>query len=148
MASNFQGAVGKLGAYAGDDFDEAHGNLMSPRLNRPVVQLTPEEKKEQATWQAQMASAFEQLGDAERKQSEAEGYDHVVALMKTTADTAKTVCTTIVEIMNALPTIGATSQAIAFGTTQREQIAALNGVLNALAALSPAAVWQKPADGE
>jgi hypothetical protein len=145
MASDFNAAVGLIGSYAGGQFDAAHSKLTTPPLNQPVTSLSPEQKKEIQSWQGQMAAAFAQLGDAKKEASQQTGYDDVVALMKTTAATAASICTKIGTVMAALPTVGASQAAIDFEAHQLKQIDALRAVLGELAALSPAAVWVPPA---
>jgi len=144
MTIDFSGAVTAISTYAGGQFEPAYTKLTTPPLKSPATELTPEQKKEQQAWQGQMSASFKQLADARSQGQQQAGYDQVVALMTTTATTAATVCTQIVTIMNALPTSGSTTQQIAFQTNQINQINALREVLTALAALSPAAIWQSP----
>lgn len=144
MASDFTTAVTTVGTYAGGQFDAAHHKLTTAPLNQPATSLSPEQKKEVQTWQGQMAASFKQLGDARSQGQQQAGYDQVVALMTTTATTAATVCTQITTIMDALPTSSSNAQQIAFQSNQINQINALRDVLTALAALSPAAIWQSP----
>lgn len=150
VVNNFAGAVTDLRSIAAKQFSDASAIVHTgPPAEIPETAPAKDReagKKDQAKYakaQSELAAAFKQLGDVDHTEKEHDGYADVVQLMKTTAATAFDVCLKIGTIMNALPVQTSTTQVIDFQPQQIAQIEALTGVLNALAALSPAALWQK-----
>lgn len=92
------------------------------------------------TAQSDLMGALAQLSGAARMQSEQrsrEGFEAVVDLMKTTADAAGKISTKLVTLLQAAP--GTVAQ-----PTDYKLIDELKDALDALARLSPSAVWTAP----
>jgi hypothetical protein len=142
-ATDFASAANNIRAYALDQFNTAFKkvNVAPPS---PLLSNATAEQKEAAKTQAaelakaqgQMAAAFTQIGDADKQAARATGYASIVALMGTTATTAANICTRIEGLMGAATSTAVTQAAV-------NEIDALGRALTALAALSPASLWQK-----
>jgi hypothetical protein len=93
--------------------------------------------------QGELMGAFSQLSNAARVQadeSERAGMAAVVQLMQATADVAEKVCTKLVTVLHADP--GDSGQPT---QTEFQFIDRLTSTLQALAELSPSAVWSSSA---
>lgn len=141
-ATDFASAAHNLRAYALDQFNAAFKKVVNfpPPRDPPGTRAEDKEAAkaavaELAKAQGQMATAFSQIGDAEHQKAQAAGYTSVVALMGTTATTAASICARIAELMGAGSSSAVAADAVA-------EIDALGRALTALAALSPASLWQ------
>ena len=123
-------------------FDAGH------RALTPGGPPLPPPSSDDATKRAQgtMGAGFSQLGQAAKMESEQAGragYAAVVKLMQSTADAADGIGKRLVAIVGT-PTAGTTTYP-PFDSADLPLIQALTEALRALAQLSPAAVWAKPA---
>jgi hypothetical protein len=141
-ATDFATAANNIRAYALDQFNTAFTKVVSFPAPRDPPGTTVEDKEAAKTaaaalakLQGQMATAFSQIGDAEHQKEQAAGYTSVVALMGTTATAAASICGRIAELMGATGGGAVAPEAVA-------EIDALGRALTALAALSPASLWQ------
>jgi hypothetical protein len=145
MSTDFDETLAIIRSYARSQFNTAKTRVDAGVANPPpgtspdaAKEFLKQQQAEVARAQGQMAAAFAQIGDADEQERKAKGTADITALMKTTATTAAAVCVQIGSIMNTAPSSS---------TPQSEldaRIAALSGVLDALAELSPAAFWQEP----
>lgn len=125
MTTNLRDAITAYQADAAAAFDAAHN----------AINATPTPTgKDLTTDQGNQAAAFSQLSAAATMTSAQDGRDgylSVVSLMASVATTATTLCTAL-------------TTAVANATPNYQLIGALTNALQALAQLSPAAVWEKP----
>lgn len=123
-------AIGLYRADAAKLYVDAHDGLP------PLPQESPEDTLKRS--QRQLQGAFSQLSSAETMESAQrgrEGYAEVVKLMTTTRITADVICGKLAGLATALDPAAAQPNHIA-------DIRALTEALQALAQISPVAVWQ------
>jgi hypothetical protein len=128
--ADFAGAIGQYRQRALDMFNEAQEALYLNKNDKDA--------------QGKLSAAIAQLSSAETMsaaQKERDGYADIVALMGTTATQAAAIAAALATASNAI------TPGHANFTHQVEKVKALTGALQAMAQLSPAAVWQKPPDG-
>jgi hypothetical protein len=129
--TNLTGAIGDYRATAAKLFNDAHRIIAGP------PEPTEEVKKQK---QGELAAAFSQLSTAETMssaQTGRDGYAQVVKLMTTTATAADAICVKLTALTSSVdPTMTQLQE-------QLQAIGALSNALQALAQISPAAVWQK-----
>jgi oligoendopeptidase F len=148
-ATNFASAAQNLRAYALDQFNSAFEKVNIPPLIPPPADAEAKDKEtakakaaELAKAQGQLAVAFTQIGDADKQAAQATGYASIVALMGTTATSAASICARIADLMGPVSSGTSTSDPVTQAAVN--EIDALGRVLAALAALSPASLWQPP----
>lgn len=148
--SDFEDAVGNYLGEAVDAFDAAYteyqAGLPSPIPPLPAPLPEAEQKKLDAAKaklsaaQARMSVAIKQLVFASQTLSDEDrrvGFKAVVKLMSATADTAQVVCTRLQS------EFGPGQLQPSTDTEQPQRVAMLVSALQALANLSPIAVWQE-----
>lgn len=140
-------AIEAYQANAAQMFTIAQGELDHPAA--PREHETADDVRNKS--QGKLGAALSQLSNAEAMRSAQkgrDGYEQVVALMTTTAATAAAICNYLQTFVNLpLGTVPPTPS-LTPGSTDLQQnldiIKTLTGALEALARISPSAVWQKP----
>jgi hypothetical protein len=139
--ANLSDAIGTYRADAAKLFDDAHDALAHPPAFPPPQPPPPPETLDafRKRNQGQLAAAFSQLSTAETmssSQTGRDGYAQVVALMKTTEVAADSLCIKLAAAANQLDVTSATLP------EQLQIVEALTRAVQAVAQLSPSAVWQ------
>jgi hypothetical protein len=125
-----------IDAYSGDlsaQFNTARNTLRS----LPAAGRSEDPDQVRTRLQGDVASALAQLASAEAMratQRGREGYEQVVALMRTTSTTAEAICSRIRFLIKQSPP----------PTDLSAQIFVLISALQAVAQIAPTAVWEPP----
>lgn len=128
--ADFAGAIDQYEERAAELFNEAQESLHRDKQDKDA--------------QGKLSAALSQLQSAEAMRSaqqERDGYAEVVKLMVTTATEAALLAAKLNTAAAAL------APGTANFTQQADAVRALTGAVQALAQLSPAAVWRKPTEG-